>query len=1337
MCLCVPSRLSFAGFWNAWGAGAYDICGACLGAGFGRLREEKTWILVTAGGDGRAECEGGVPPIGRVWRERKSIVSGSSQFLDEPRKSNTIFSRPDTRDTRDTRLGSLQNKMIMLRTHGSTSEGTATDWCCSRRSSCTNRGGRSAIRGQSAHGRRLLRVVYKSFIANIESVDRSLHSCTPVDAGVHLLIVLLLCYFWLRIFSSTCSNKNERVAENNRIVPDKSNPTSKEPVAMNPTTLSNVAARAALKLGDGNVRTNLTSRMNQSIAIEQKRRTGCSTGCSGHGGAVMVRHLLNLQKIVRGTKIPKSFESPSIAAWYGFSGGGKRLLYLLCIYWGDKRKRNGDWNEESRLWEAPKVKRTDAWNTGPNYFLDKYYCLGISCGISHGTLIHEFYAGSASSLFAESDSSSSSSIISNVYRLLKETAGLQLIERSFSSLTGNSSVQEESESDNCTCEAVAGRIFKNLVVLLVTTETFGVTVCAMGRKNGRKKSGMNDTGRTGAAGGKTKDKEAFPHIPEPEMDWDNFFPYVEFCDSGDEEEQLTKEDVTAEGEETNGRRLERIPTDDSSSSGTASSNDQRNTNIGKCGGESLTVSEALCVPYELSPPPKIDSISNTATKKPRTMIGSLQKKITKMRGDNGETGSRAEDEDERDDRSETSMESAVSNQDDGSEEEIVSSSSRYVGTHHQVKRSRRCRSLDDRRDLNTCPQQFSIADMVAEADEKDFLIPRGRRMSCKFNADRVGPMLSSTIGDDDEEEPDSPDSRQGQRLRGGGTKSKTDSLKDSFKKRSEIRGEEANREKTMSERKAKRKDLHNSHRNIQRNQSAASSPISSEHGREQIGANDEMECDQSMEKSPIIGGRRGKQTRSWADISIRSDFSLRSDGNSTLGARRRKTRRGKRKKRNLSISNLNVSTSESFKATLENRSFNMSGIGDHQFSGTLRSRSDGSQGGENPPRRGENAGGELACAARQLDRAESGPSGEGNGSKEIWKTTSTPKRNAPCPVLSRISDLVRAGNPYERGDGAMDLDDSRVIECEEAYSVQRVRADHPPALDRSQEIDVNSLLPNNCRKIKGGRKIKTNGVIQFVILRRPDGSSEEWDFFSKKKLEDLINTVECKNASDGNGLSAVFKFANMWGVIPLLGLYSFDLSLLHGYRYQIELFSDGYEYQTFPREALDKRLSLTMMLWQNLEGLKIPAIAPNLLDRNPGLEGGVKVARVKNFRAIDKDVRGESMLGARLAQLDGNETFLKSLEKFPRSHRFGLGVGSIIIRGGERAPEPEGSTWGRNRQTNKKPSTYSEAASTGVRNADMNISASSLNAYATQASGVMEEAEASIRGRAAYNKSRK
>ena len=478
-------------------------------------------------------------------------------------------------------------------------------------------------------------------------------------------------------------------------------------------------------------------------------------------------------------------------------------------------------------------------------------------------------------------------------------------------------------------------------------------------------------------------------------------------------------------------------------------------------------------------------------------------------------------------------------------------------------------------------------------------------------------------------------------------------------------------------------------------------------------------------QSPIITSRRGLTLQNWADMTTGSGYSVRSDGNATVSGPRRKTRRGKRKRRNLSASNTNVSLTESFKEAL----FTEGALEISRGScASMNSGVEGPGARARTDRRATEACSTNTISSRAVVLQGSQTVAKRKDGFSTLQLASTPRRSGACPVLSRVSELVRTGNPYGDQDGVLDLDDSRVEEVDMGYTVQRRKADHEPRLDTTQEIDLNNLLPANCKRLTGGQKIRSKGVIQFVILRRTDGSDEEYEVFPRKALENLINSVEGKNAASANGLSAAFKFANMWGEIPLLGLYSADLSLLAGYRFQIELYSDGYEYQTFPREALDRRLALTMMLWQNLEAIKTPDITPNLMDRNPGLAGGVKVARMKVFRASDMDARGESMLGARLAQLDGNESFLRSLERFPRSHRFGLGVGTVIIRGGVRAPEPEGSNWGQNRGK-QRPNTYSDAAAMGTRTDDLNISSASLNLYASKASGVMSEAERSIRGR--------
>ena len=142
-----------------------------------------------------------------------------------------------------------------------------------------------------------------------------------------------------------------------------------------------------------------------------------------------------------------------------------------------------------------------------------------------------------------------------------------------------------------------------------------------------------------------------------------------------------------------------------------------------------------------------------------------------------------------------------------------------------------------------------------------------------------------------------------------------------------------------------------------------------------------------------------------------------------------------------------------------------------------------------------------------------------------------------------------------------------------------------------------------------------------------------------------------KNASTKNGLSAAYDYSNMWGLVPILGLRASNLRTLDQYRDTIDEFpSHDKEYTTFPRLGLERKYALTIMLWQSMARVPIEMIARNLMDRNPDLQGGVKITRVKKFKETDADVRGESMAGVRLVQLDSTKEFRDSLYYFPRSY---------------------------------------------------------------------------------------
>ena len=674
---------------------------------------------------------------------------------------------------------------------------------------------------------------------------------------------------------------------------------------------------------------------------------------------------------------------------------------------------------------------------------------------------------------------------------------------------------------------------------------------------------------------------------DPELDWDNFFPCVEFCDSGSETEHHDSAAAGVDQKISDGLSLSPEWNHKTSSESTGSYASSRTGRFDPPAAKS-----ALCYPSELSPPPLIGKKEKDQQKPPNTKLITRAAKKTQRAKD--ETTKRTYRLNVhpftwRDQDIESGGEENARRKESG----IVKNESKVPMNHPlTAKKHKRSSSLGD----SPCEvdgTDFSITAMVAEADERDFLRPKIRKATSKPSLlESSGPLLSSTI-DLDESKDEKLGHEEADVLRGG--KNKSESLKESFKKRGPSgQFNDDNRNRSDAARRGRRNDKFDEHRNLHEDNNPATPSQNNESTTSKnlftTPTEEEMEANMSFNSPIISSSRRGRLMANWADTSMGSDFTIQSEGK--VGGPKRKTRRGKKKKRNQSVSISDTSLTSSFKATLQGReetSFDMDGSQPQTFSGTARNdtRNNDYPAGKNGNSNnrivpytetgGASPKDSFALATRKPADLQTGP-------KSDYYARSTPMSSGPsrrpmeCPVLARISEMVRAGNPYEGDGDGLDLDDSRVIDCDVGYSVQRNKRDHLPQLDQSQEVDLNLLLPNACKRTGTNRKFKARGMIQFVIMRRPEGSGDEWEFFPRKSLENLINAIEGRNASSSNGLSGAFKFANMWGVVPLLGLYSTDMGLLTGYRHQVELYNDVFEYQTFPREALDRRLALTIML---------------------------------------------------------------------------------------------------------------------------------------------------------------
>ena len=84
-----------------------------------------------------------------------------------------------------------------------------------------------------------------------------------------------------------------------------------------------------------------------------------------------------------------------------------------------------------------------------------------------------------------------------------------------------------------------------------------------------------------------------------------------------------------------------------------------------------------------------------------------------------------------------------------------------------------------------------------------------------------------------------------------------------------------------------------------------------------------------------------------------------------------------------------------------------------------------------------------------------------------------------------------------------------------------------------------------------------------------------------------------------------------------------------------------------------------------MEYVSLDWLPRQIFEKTPALKGGFRVTRCVHFRTTDTDKNGKDMKGVRLVQLEGTNEFLKSLYKFHRGERFGLGMGFVQIAGGQ------------------------------------------------------------------------
>ena len=120
----------------------------------------------------------------------------------------------------------------------------------------------------------------------------------------------------------------------------------------------------------------------------------------------------------------------------------------------------------------------------------------------------------------------------------------------------------------------------------------------------------------------------------------------------------------------------------------------------------------------------------------------------------------------------------------------------------------------------------------------------------------------------------------------------------------------------------------------------------------------------------------------------------------------------------------------------------------------------------------------------------------------------------------------------------------------------------------------------------------------------------------------------------------------MWGKVGLLGLASHNIADIKEYRAAVEdQLSGKTKFTLFPKDALEKRGNLTVLLRENYADFEVKWLPKAILVRSR-MKGSLRLTHIKHYRDDDKTRDGVSKRGWRLALLQGCSLFMEEIKKF-------------------------------------------------------------------------------------------
>ena len=221
--------------------------------------------------------------------------------------------------------------------------------------------------------------------------------------------------------------------------------------------------------------------------------------------------------------------------------------------------------------------------------------------------------------------------------------------------------------------------------------------------------------------------------------------------------------------------------------------------------------------------------------------------------------------------------------------------------------------------------------------------------------------------------------------------------------------------------------------------------------------------------------------------------------------------------------------------------------------------------------------------------------------------------------------------------------------------------------DQTRVLNLRDLVGKDIDIGQGGQLLVTD-VVQFVVLKLDPRIDKAWSVPDPEMFNELMSIVAVHCYEHELECQRAYKWATLWGKVGLLGLDSRNVKDLIDYREVVEDQMSGViKFTLFPKDALEKRGNLTVLLRDNLRLFNTKWLPKAILMRSR-MKGGLRLTHIKHYHDEDRTREGKSKRGWRLALLQGCPEFMEELKRFDQDHRFPIGAGHVIIRGGTGRP---------------------------------------------------------------------